>query len=98
MNREDKIRKLKEKIENHLNNGGSLYDSKKDIPYYSYIVNFIKKDRLIGIDSSVESLYRECGYNYASRRREISLERIKKEIDEYVANGGDIYEDRDSKT
>ena len=41
MNREDKIRKLKDKIDLHIKNGGSVYDEKKDIPYYSYIIYFI---------------------------------------------------------
>lgn len=95
MNREEKIRKLKEKIENHLENSGSLYDSKKDIPYYSYMVDLIKKDKYMGVTSTVESLYKECGYEYTSRKKEISLERIKKEIDEYVSNGGDIYDKKE---
>ena len=78
MNREAKIKKLKLKIEEHIKNGGSIYDSKKDIPYYSYMTDLIKKDKLIGVSSSVESIYNECGFDYSSRKRDVTLERIKR--------------------
>lgn len=83
-------------IVEHIKNGGSLNDSKKDIPYYSKLVYLIKKDRLAGINSTIESIYRECGYEYISRKQEITLERIKKEIDDFVKNGGNIQDKKEN--
>ena len=91
MTREERIVKLKEKIKKYLDNGGSIYDSKKDIPYYRYMTYIICEDYRNGEDSNMTSVYKECGYEYKLKTQPATLERVKKEIDEYVKNGGDIY-------
>lgn len=92
MSREDKINKLKEKISDYIASGGTIQDKKKDIPYYNLLTDIIKMDKKNGIDSSIVSIYKECGYSYVSKEgKELTISRLKEEIDEYVKNGGSIY-------
>lgn len=92
MSREDRINKLKERISDYIASGGTIQDKKKDIPYYNLLTDIIKMDKKNGVDSSIVSIYKECGYSYASKEgKELTISRLKEEIDEYVKNGGSIY-------
>ena len=95
MAREDKILKLKGKIKEYIDNGGKISDSRKDVPYYRYLCNLVIEDYKNGINSTISSIYKECGYDYVDKRQPVTLERIKKEIDDFVDNGGDIYSKRE---
>ena len=93
MSREDKINKLKIKINDYLASGGNIQDKKKDIPYYNLLTDIIKLDKKNGINSTIFSIYKECGYSYVSKGgKEVTISRLKEEIDNYVNNGGSIYD------
>ena len=93
MSREDKINKLKIKINDYLASGGNIQDKKKDIPYYNLLTDIIKLDKKNGVNSTIFSIYKECGYSYVSKGgKEVTISRLKEEIDNYVNNGGSIYD------
>lgn len=93
MSREDRIEKLKVRIGEYLANGGSIQDAKKDIPYYNFMTDIIKYDKKNGKNTTIASLYKECGYEYISKGgKEVSISRLKEEIDAFVSAGGNIYD------
>ena len=60
-----RIENLKQKIIDHINNGGSIYDKKQDLPYYEYMRS-IKRDlvRELGREVAYEEVYALCGFNF----------------------------------
>ena len=96
MKREEKIAKLKQEIDKYITNGGSIQDENKKLPYFNLLKVLLRSDRKAGIDSSISSVYEECGYHYVEKKKPLTIERIKKEIDEYVANGGSIFDTWDT--
>ena len=76
--REQRINELKVKIDEFVNNGGSIQDKKENIPYYNRIVRIIIRDKKEGKESSFKSVYKECGYEYEKKLDFITIDRLKK--------------------
>lgn len=94
--REERIARLKLKIAKHKARGGSIYDSKASLDYYSDLITIIKLDRKEGKESNIESIYAECGEIYVAKKVSlITIEDIKKKIDAYIDQGGSIYDKKE---
>ena len=96
MDRSSKIAYLKRWIEEYVRGGGSIQDKKDNLPYYNYLCNLIKVDRKEGKNSTIESIYSECGYEYIAKRKSSSIDRLKSEIDVYISKGGSIYDKKEN--
>ena len=95
--REEKIARIRLKIAKHKAKGGSIYDSKDKLDYYGDIIQLIKIDKKQGKQSTIETIYKECGEAYISKKYPvITIESIKKKIDSFIDNGGDIYDKKEN--
>ena len=64
-NMEKIIEKLKENIEAHINNGGSIYTPRRRNPYYNMMRYYVLKFRETDYpDMTMEDMYKLCGYTY----------------------------------
>lgn len=70
-------------IKEHIDNGGSIYDKKENLKYYRNLL-YVKK--LLNLDSIADA-YKVCGYDYTMKKtgKEVTLHRLKEEIDEFLA-------------
>jgi len=70
-----RIEKLREKIIAHIQNGGSIYDKKNNLPYYEYLRS-IKRDLAeeLGREVAFEEVYELCGFNFDREYYETSEE------------------------
>lgn len=96
MDRVSRLKLLKLEIDSFVKSGGNIQDVIDRIPYYNHLRSFLRNDRRNGLDSTIASVYKECGYNYVEKKSPLTIERVKSEIDEYVANGGSIFDSWDS--
>lgn len=98
MERQERIKRLKEKIDAFVNAGGNIQDKKGNLPYYNYLSDTVKADKKMGIKSSIASLYAECGYAYEVKHASVTIERIKNEIEKYISSGGSIQDKKEMLT
>lgn len=96
MSREERLKRLKLKIDEFVKNGGNIQDKNDNIPYYTELRSFVRNDLRHGVESTIASVYAECGYTYQDKKKPLTIERVKQEIDAYVAKGGTIFDPWDS--
>ncbi len=62
---ENPIGELTKRIQNHIDNGGSIYQPKRQLPYYDYLSNlktkFSKRD---GVKYETADIYKMCGFDF----------------------------------
>lgn len=56
------INKLKAQIDEHIANGGSIYDERRTLPYYDNMRYLKDKLKATNPDITIESIYALCGY------------------------------------
>jgi len=62
---EKRIEKLKNKIFEHINAGGSIYDPKRELPYYEDMNTFVRYVRKkTGKDFTHDDAYKVCGIDF----------------------------------
>ena len=59
------IEELTKRIQNHIENGGSIYQPKRQLPYYEYLsslkTRFSKRD---GVKYETADIYKMCGFDF----------------------------------
>lgn len=59
------IEELTKRIQTHINNGGSIYQPKRELPYYDYLAHvkeqFSKRD---GMKYETADIYKICGFDF----------------------------------
>lgn len=69
------IERLRERIIEHIQNGGSIYDKKNDLPYYDslrYVKSCLTKES--GREVSFEEVYALCGFKFDRNYHEATEE------------------------
>ena len=82
------IELTKRQIKDHLANGGSIYDKKDNLKYYRNLMNVKKYLNL----KDIAEAYKYCGYDYVMKKesKEITLDRLKQEIEEFIKKHGTL--------
>lgn len=92
--REQLINELRNALVEYKSQGGDLDVKKKDLP--KKIINLLnlilRYDRALGNKTDINQIIEEVGFTRNPTSYPITIDRIKKEIDDYVANGGSIYD------
>lgn len=59
------IEVLTQRIQNHIDNGGNIYQPKRQLPYYDYLhalkQRFSKRD---GVKYEIQDIYKMCGFDF----------------------------------
>lgn len=62
---ENPIEELTKRINNHISNGGNIYQPKRQLPYYDYMhmlkQKFSKRD---GVKYEMQDIYKMCGFDF----------------------------------
>lgn len=80
----DKINKLKVRMAQHIADGGSLYDPKRQRPYYDYLDYVFHKIQAIDETFTHTDLHQLCGFEYDTEYNEytILMDMLKQHADE----------------
>lgn len=60
-----RLLELNKRIAAHINNGGSIYDPKRELPYYDYLSEIVKSlKKSTGQDVTYADVYKMCGIKF----------------------------------
>jgi len=91
--RKNLIKQLRAKLMEYKTNGGNLDVLKRELPneIIALLNKILKLDRAKGLPSNINDIIEEAGFYRKSVKQDITFDRLKKEIDEHIANGNSIY-------